>query len=134
MSKARKSSASASRADPPAPQLRARIWVDVGTRAALTEAGADLLEQIAACGSLSAAARKLQFSYRRAWMLLDAMNTHWGCPVARTATGGMHGGGATLTEFGHALLAAYRHVQVQMEFSLDQEKASFAKSITQAKP
>jgi hypothetical protein len=47
------------------PQLRGKIWVDIGRESALTEAGADLLEQIKICGSLSEAARRLGFAYRR---------------------------------------------------------------------
>jgi molybdate transport system regulatory protein len=115
----------------PAPRLRGRLWLDAGAaggaaRPALTEAGADLLEQIAAHGSLSEAARRLRFSYRRAWMLLDAMNHAWGQPVVLTATGGKRGGGAHLTDFGAALLAAYRHLQVEFEHFLDQHNPTLA--------
>ena len=59
----------------------------------LRQPGADLLEQIEACGSLSEAARRLHFAYRRAWLLLDAMNRAWPKPVVITATGGQRGGG-----------------------------------------
>ena len=100
-------------------QLRGQVWVEVGGKPALTEAGADLLEQIEICGSLSEAARRLRFSYRRAWMLLDAMNTRWPSPVVRTATGGHHGGGATLTDLGRHVLKTYRDLQLQLEHLLD---------------
>ncbi len=106
-------------AEPPAMHLRARLWIDAGGKPALTEAGADLLEQIAAHGSLSEAARRLQFSYRRAWMLLDAMNRAWAQPLVVTATGGKKGGGARLTELGHAALGTYRHLQVELEHFID---------------
>lgn len=64
------------------------MWVDIGGHPALTGAGADLLEQIEACGSLSEAARRLRFSYRRAWMLMDGINRRWARPLVRAATGG----------------------------------------------
>src|SRR3954467_15849907 len=99
--------------------LRGRIWVEVGGAAALTEAGADLLEQIEACGSLSEAARRLRFAYRRAWMLVDTMNRAWPKPIVATATGGKRGGGAKLTEHGRHILRAYRDLQIQMETLLD---------------
>jgi molybdate transport system regulatory protein len=76
------------------------VWVEIGNKPAMTDAGADLLEQIGICGSLSEAARRLRFSYRRAWMLLDAMNKRWPGPLVKTATGGSGGGGATVTELG----------------------------------
>ena len=72
----------------PKATLRGRVWVEIDGAAAMTEAGADLLEQIAACGSLSEAARRLRFSYRRAWLLVDAMNSCWPSPLLTTATGG----------------------------------------------
>ncbi len=106
-------------------KLRGRLWVEIGGSAALTEAGADLLEQIAACGSLSEAARRLRFSYRRAWMLIDAMNRHWPRPLVKTATGGKRGGGTRLTDPGRQILSAYRDLQVQLEHLVDQASPGF---------
>src|SRR5262245_32094162 len=87
------------------PRIRGKLWIEISGKNALTEPGADLLEQIEACGSLSEAARKLHFAYRRAWLLVDTMNNSWSKPVVTTATGGHHGGGAQLTEFGRHVLA-----------------------------
>jgi len=100
-------------------KLRARVWVEADGRPAMTEAGADLLDQIAVCGSLSEAARRLRFSYRRAWMLLDAMNRSWPGPLVRTTTGGHRGGGAKITPLGNAVLRTYRDIQLQVEHVLD---------------
>jgi molybdate transport system regulatory protein len=114
-----------SRQNSPAPKLRGRLWIEIGDSAALTEAGADLLEQIAACGSLSEAARRLHYSYRRAWMLIDAMNRAWPTPLLTTATGGKRGGGTLLTERGKNALSAYRDLQLQLEHLLDQAYPAF---------
>jgi molybdate transport system regulatory protein len=67
-----------------------------------------LLEHIAGSGSLSEAARKLKMSYRRAWLLLEDLNTSFQQPVAQMSVGGRGGGGASLTPFGAELVAAYR--------------------------
>src|SRR5687767_2707955 len=99
--------------------LRGRLWVEVSGAAALTEPGADLLEQIEACGSLSGAARRLGFSYRRAWLLLDNLNRRWPIPLALTSIGGRKGGGAVLTDLGRNVLRAYRDLQLQLEHLLD---------------
>src|SRR5580765_1378317 len=99
--------------------LRGRVWVEIDGQSAMTEAGADLLDQIDACGSLSEAARRLRFSYRRAWMLLDSMNKRWQGPLVITATGGKRGGGAKLTELGRHVLRTYRDLQLQLEHLLD---------------
>ncbi|MGN6369924.1 MAG: winged helix-turn-helix domain-containing protein [Phycisphaerae bacterium] len=108
------------------PSLRARIWLDSpsGTPI-LTEAGADLLEQIEAAGSLSEAARRLRFAYRRAWLLLDAMNKGFDAPLVTATTGGKHGGGATLTDYGRTVLAAYRQVQLHIEHAIDEATPTF---------
>jgi len=109
--------------------LRAQVWVELRGGRALTSAGADLLEQIDACGSLSQAARKLRFSYRRAWMLLDAMNRRWPAPLVKTAVGGKRGGGARVTELGRVVLRSYRDLQLQVEHLLDGEEAAFAHAV-----
>ncbi len=72
---------------------------------------ADLLEAIARTGSISSAARDLGMSYRRAWLLADEMSRLFKRPILTTAAGGSHGGGASLTEFGTAILAAYRRIE-----------------------
>ena len=104
---------------PGARVLRGRVWVEIGGKPAITEAGADLLEQIAICGSLSEAARRLHFSYRRAWLLAEAMNHRWPGPLVRTSIGGRRGGGATVSELGRHVLSAYRDLQLQLEYLLD---------------
>ena len=102
----RAGSKSSKSSQPTSLSLRGRLWVEIGNAPALTEAGADLLEQIEACGSLSEAARRLRFSYRRAWLLTDAMNRLWPAPLVQTAVGGTKGGGSRVTELGRQVLLA----------------------------
>jgi molybdate transport system regulatory protein len=110
-------------------RLRGRLWIELDRTAAFTEAGADLLEQIMVCGSLSEAARRLHYSYRRAWMLIDAMNRNWPQPLVITATGGKRGGGTQVTDFGRQVLSAYRDLQVQLEHLLDQGSSVIHRSV-----
>jgi molybdate transport system regulatory protein len=72
---------------------------------------ADLLEAIAAAGSISAAARNMGMSYRRAWLLVDVMNRCFREPLVHSAAGGSHGGGAQLTDTGAAVLAQFRSME-----------------------
>lgn len=99
--------------------LKGKIWVDVAGKPAINDPAADLLDQIEICGSLSEAARRLGFSYRRAWMLLDVVNRQWPEPLVITATGGHRGGGARLTETGRHVVRAYRDLQLQLEHLLN---------------
>lgn len=70
-----------------------------------------LLELVAEHGSISAAGRALDMSYRRAWLLLNEMNRAFPEPVINAAPGGRSGGGAILTPFGNHLVASYRAIE-----------------------
>ena len=70
-----------------------------------------LLEAIAETGSISAAARQIKMSYRRAWLLIDEVNQSLHSPAVSTATGGAHGGGAALTPVGEELVKRYRAIE-----------------------
>lgn len=72
---------------------------------------ADLLDAIGRTGSISAAARAMGMSYRRAWLLVDVMNNSFGAPLVRSAAGGSQGGGAAVTEMGNEVLTRYRAMQ-----------------------
>lgn len=90
-----------------------KIHVPYGEVSAIGPGKADLLQAIEDNGSISAAARKLGMSYKRAWDLVDTMNNSFREPLVATATGGSHGGGAQVTEFGHALLRRYRDIEIK---------------------
>jgi molybdate transport system regulatory protein len=107
------------------PALRGKVWVEIGGKPAMTEAGADLLEQMVACGSLSEAARRLRFAYRRAWLLVDGMNALWPQPLVTKATGGKDGGGTRVTPYGQQILAAYREAQIRVEHALGEDSEPF---------
>ena len=92
-----------------------RVRIDFDSGSSLGPGKIALLERIAVCGSLSQAARDLGLSYRRAWNLLDDLNHAFAEPVVATATGGAHGGGAQVTDFGTALIGRYRKVEAAAE-------------------
>ena len=70
-----------------------------------------LLENIAACGSISAAARDMAMSYKRAWDLVEEMNRIFGKPLVAARTGGKRGGGAELTPVGLAVVKRFRAIE-----------------------
>jgi molybdate transport system regulatory protein len=72
---------------------------------------ARLVALIAESGSISAAARKMGMSYRRAWQLVEALNKSFNEPVVRTAVGGKRGGGAVVTDFGKRLVDSYHAME-----------------------
>jgi molybdate transport system regulatory protein len=70
-----------------------------------------LLELVRETGSIAAAGRAINMSYRRAWLLIDALNHSFREPVVTTKLGGKAGGGAELTRFGTELVAHYRDME-----------------------
>jgi molybdate transport system regulatory protein len=72
---------------------------------------AELIERIAETGSISAAARAMGMSYRRAWQLVEALNRDFREPVISTAIGGKRGGGARATAFGRELAWQFRQME-----------------------
>jgi molybdate transport system regulatory protein len=89
--------------------------VDFSPKCAVGPGKIALLENIGSTGSLSEAARRLKMSYRRAWLLLEDLNTSFQQPVAEMSVGGRGGGGASLTAFGVELVAAYRSLEAQIK-------------------
>lgn len=90
-------------------QFRLRVYND--STIAIGPGKVQLLEAIAEAGSISAAARALGMSYRRAWMLVDEMNRSLHSPAVNTAAGGAHGGGASLTATGESIVRHYRSIE-----------------------
>jgi len=70
-----------------------------------------LLESIATYGSISAGAREMNMSYKRAWDLVEELNTIFGKEVLSAQKGGRHGGGAQLTPVGLALVSRFRAIE-----------------------
>ena len=70
-----------------------------------------LLEAIRSTGSISAAARQLGMSYRRAWLLVEQVNDALREPAVTAAIGGRQGGGAVLTPSGERVIALYRSIE-----------------------
>src|SRR5215472_15735375 len=90
---------------------RLTLRVDLGRGRALGPGKVRLLEAIEKTGSISQAGRILGMSYRRAWLLVDDMNNCFRDAVIAAQPGGAHGGGATLTPFGHQLVERYRAIE-----------------------
>jgi molybdate transport system regulatory protein len=93
----------------PLPSLSVRI--DLDTKGRIGPGKIQLLENIHACGSISAAGRAMDMSYKRAWDLVDEINRICRQAAVERQTGGKNGGGAVLTPFGISLVARYRKIE-----------------------
>lgn len=94
------------------PRLRLRIVFD--DHAMLGPGKADLLELIRETGSISGAGRAMGMSYKRAWTLVETMNSLFRGPLVTSSRGGSAGGGASLTPDGERVLDLYRRLEARL--------------------
>jgi len=113
-------------------QLRIRVMA--GPIIAFGPGKATLLAAIERTGSISAAAREMGMSYRRAWVLVDEMNRCFRMPLVETATGGPGGGGAQVTQFGQDVLCRYRQMEGKAAQSVAAEMAELAGLMAEDRP
>lgn len=91
---------------------------------------AELIERIGATGSISAAARAMGMSYRRAWQLVEALNRDFREPIVTTAIGGTRGGGAQVTPFGRRVVAAFRAMEGKASAAIAADLRRFTRYIS----
>ena len=114
------------------PGLTLRILAE--KQPAMGPGKARLVAAIDATGSISAAARSMGMSYRRAWQLVDALNASFSQPVVLTATGGRRGGGASVTPFGRALVRRYRSMEDKASAAIAADLKRFSKALRKPRP
>lgn len=102
-----------------------RVRIFLGPIITMGPGKARLLEEIDITGSISAAARTMHMSYRRAWMLVSTMNDSFQTPLVETSTGGSKGGGARLTPLGHEALHKYRQMEAKALSAIQKDILDF---------
>ena len=113
------------------PSLSVRIDLDAEGR--IGPGKIQLLENIHSCGSISAAGRAMDMSYKRAWDLVDEINRICRHAAVERQTGGKNGGGALLTPFGIALVARYRKIERDAASAVKKELAALRTEIGRPK-
>jgi molybdate transport system regulatory protein len=109
------------------PGLTLRVLAD--KHPAMGPGKAQLVAAIDATGSISAAARAMNMSYRRAWQLVEAINESFSQPVVVTATGGKRGGGARVTPFGRDVIRRFRAMEDKASAAIVKDLQSFSRHL-----
>src|SRR5262245_15919924 len=91
-------------------KLKVRVWIERDDKKLLGPGRVELLGHIEHRGSISAAAKQMHMSYRRAWTLVRDINDVAGEPLVEVSTGGPGGGGAVLTPLGKVVVTVYRRI------------------------
>jgi len=113
------------------PSLSVRIDLDPEGR--IGPGKIQLLENIHTCGSISAAGRAMDMSYKRAWDLVDEINRICRQAAVERQTGGKNGGGAVLTAFGLSLVTRYRKIERDAARAARKELQALRSEIGRAK-
>ena len=88
-----------------------------------------MIERIGKTGSISAAARAMGMSYRRAWQLVEALNQDFRQAVVTTAIGGTRGGGARVTPFGQEIVRQYRALEAKASSAITSDLKRFERQL-----
>lgn len=101
--------------------IRLSIRIDLSSGDRIGPGKIALLEAIRDAGSISAGARKIGMSYRRAWLLVESINTALEKPAVAAVMGGRQGGGAVLTPIGERIIEIYRSIEARARESANDE-------------
>lgn len=109
------------------PSLSLRINLDPEGR--IGPGKVELLEHVAAFGSIAAAARNMKMSYKHAWDLIEEMNRLFGKPLVTAQTGGRQGGGTQLTPAGLAVVSRFRAIERAAQSAAEQHMLALQSEI-----
>ena len=105
--------------------IRVRCWVDIDGVKFFGPGRAELLELIEESGSISQAAKSMGMSYKKAWAMIDEMNTLGQKPYVITQKGGQKGGGAEVTVTGKKVVVAYNTLMNKLQAIVNKETEIF---------
>jgi molybdate transport system regulatory protein len=88
--------------------VKSKVWMEKDGKLLMGWGRATLLERIDQLGSISAAARSMNLTYRNAWLWVQAMNSLAPAPLVEKSTGGARGGYARLTAEGRRIVEEFK--------------------------
>lgn len=101
--------------------VNGKLWVEKDGKRFFGPGPVELLEHIEQTGSINQAAKKMNMSYKKAWEIVNNLNTMTAQPLVITVTGGEKGGGSTISEEARQMLAYYHGLRERFEAFLEKE-------------
>lgn len=102
-------------------KIKSRIWIESDQNIFLGEGRIKLLKAINEQGSLSKAAKSLNMSYKKAWIMVTTINENAKKTVVETSVGGKNGGGAKVTTYGKLLIITFDEINNKCWKYLDKQ-------------
>jgi len=100
-------------------EIRIRCWIDIDGVRFFGPGRAELLSLIDNSGSIVKAARAMGMSYKKAWDMVDEMNTRGKKPFVVARKGGDKGGGSELTDTARKMLSKYNKLMNKLNAIVD---------------
>ncbi len=100
-------------------RVRSKVWLEFDGQPFLGDGRYRILAAIENTGSINAAAKQLDISYRKAWSQLQVMEEHAPFPLLQRRLGGKGGGATLLTEAARELLKKFRELRKQVNSAAD---------------
>jgi molybdate transport system regulatory protein len=91
------------------------LWIEYGGQRFFGPGPVELLERINETGSINQAAKQMNMSYKKAWEIINMLNSGGGKPFVITQTGGSSGGGSVITEEAKNLVSYYQKLRGRFE-------------------
>ncbi|WP_281793434.1 winged helix-turn-helix domain-containing protein [Desulforhabdus amnigena] len=100
--------------------VRSKIWIEDENGDVVFGSGRlRILNAVEEHGSILAASKQLNMSYRAVWGKIKATEERLGQPLLSRKAGGARGGGSELTPLGKALVERFRQLQKLTETAAD---------------
>ena len=100
-------------------EFSSNLTLEIFNQPFLLEKRIDLLIAIKKTGSISKAAKEVPMSYKAAWETIEVMNNLSKTPIVQKETGGVGGGGTTLTSYGENLINTYEILKNEQKIFLE---------------
>lgn len=101
--------------------VKGSIWIDCDGEKFFGPGPVELLERINETGSINQAAKQMQMSYKKAWEIINMLNSSSALPLVVTQTGGSSGGGSVITDEAKAIIDWYRQLRERFSIFLQKE-------------
>lgn len=102
-------------------EVRSKIWIEVEGKPVFGSGREALLKSIDRLGSINKAAKDIHISYRKALSYIQSMEERIGSRLVERQTGGVHGGGAVLTDEAKDFLSKFEQLEDGIHEMLDKK-------------
>jgi len=102
-------------------KVNGSLWLESADGHFFGPGPVELLEHIAATGSIRMAAKEMNMSYKKAWALVNSLNEQTAIPVVIPQIGGKKGGGSTIPNEAIELIKYHRLLRQRFADFLEKE-------------